>query len=70
MLKKICKGFIKVVANSKLGADKITLLHLYRSLVRSIVLYMDRLELRDAIHHHGVSTDELISYQSENDFIY
>ena len=39
MLKKICKGFIKVVANSKLGADKITLLHLYRCLVRSKLDY-------------------------------
>ena len=42
---------IKVVANSKWGADKLnfTLLHLYHSLVLSkitAVLYIDRLDLR------------------------
>ena len=42
MLKEKCTesfDVIKVVANSKLGADKITLLHLYRSLVRSKLGY-------------------------------
>ena len=53
MLKEKCTkalDVIKFVANSKWGADKITFLHLYRSLVRSklltAVLYMDRLEIR------------------------
>ena len=32
-----CLDVRKVVANSKWGADKITLLHLYRSLVQYIV---------------------------------
>ena len=42
MLKEKCIGtleVIKVVANSKWGADKINLLHLYRSLVRSKLDY-------------------------------
>lgn len=42
MLKEKCTDsfdVIKVVANSKLGADKITLSRLYRSLVRSKLDY-------------------------------
>ena len=42
MLKEKCTesvDVIKIVANSKLGADKITLFHLYRSLVRSKLDY-------------------------------
>ena len=42
MLKEKCAkalNIIKVVANSKWGADKITLLHLYSSLVRSKLDY-------------------------------
>ena len=42
MLKEKCTkalNVIKVVANSKWGADRITLLHLYRSLVRSKLDY-------------------------------
>ena len=42
MLKEKCAkalDVIKAVANSKSGAEKITLLHLYRSLVRSKLDY-------------------------------
>ena len=52
-----------LVANSKWGADKITLLHLYRSLVRSkldsgCIVYgsakTSYLKALDAIHHQGL----------------
>ena len=54
---------IKVVANSKWGADKITLLHLHRSLVRSKLDYgcivygsarTSYLKAPDAIHHKAL----------------
>ena len=61
MLKEKCAkalDVIKAVAKSKSGAEKITLLHLYRSLVRSKLdygcyrtLYLKAL---DAIHHQGI----------------
>ena len=54
---------IKFVANSKWGADKTTLLHLYRSLVRSKLDYgcmiygsarTSYLKALDAVHHQGL----------------
>ena len=66
MLKEKCTkalDVIKVVANSKWGADKITLLHLYRFHVRSTLDYSCfvygsartlYLKALDAIHHQGL----------------
>ena len=66
MLKVKCTkalDVIKVVAHSKWGAVKITLLHLYRSLVRSKLHYgfiifgsarSSYIKALDAIHHQGI----------------
>ena len=63
MLKEKCKkalDVIKVVAHSKWGADNITLIHLYRTLVRSKLDYgcikyglatSSYIKALDAIHH-------------------
>ena len=66
MLKEKCVkalDVIKVVANTKWGADKNTLLHLYRSLIRSKLDYgcivygaarTSYIKALDAIHHQGL----------------
>ena len=66
MLKEKCSkalDIIKVVANTKWGADKNTLLHLYRSLIRSKLDYgcivygaarTSYIKALDAIHHQGL----------------
>ena len=66
MLKEKCAkalDVIKVVANSKWGADKISLLHFYRSLVRSKLDYgsivcrsarTSYLKALDAMHHRSL----------------
>ena len=66
MLKEKCfkaLDIIKVVANTKWGADKNTLLHLYRSLIRSKLDYgcivygaarTSYVKALDAVHHQGL----------------
>jgi hypothetical protein len=66
MLKEKCMktlDVIKVVANTKWGADKNTLLHLYRSLIPSKLDYgsivygaarTSYIKALDAIHHKGL----------------